>query len=120
MSVRRRLVAGSGRPTLVCSLGLLAAAVAVLLLPAFACAFLSGDSGACLCQSPQPPGDSLAVVACFDVSHGWLACGFTLLATACGLGAVEYRRVDSPRPTLHGRFRRPASSAERLGSLASF
>ena len=89
MSVRRRLVAGSGRPTLVCSLGLLAATVAVLLLPAFACAFLSADSSACLCQSPQPPGDSLAVVACLDISHGWLSCSLTLLATACGLGAVS-------------------------------
>ena len=88
MSVRRRLAAGLGRPPLVCSLGLLAAAVAVLLLPAFAFAFLCGDTGACLCQSPQPPGDYLGGVTFLDVAHGWLAAGPLLLTIGCGPEAV--------------------------------
>jgi hypothetical protein len=87
--MRRRSVAVSARPPLVWSLGLLAGTVAVLLLPAFAFAFLSADTGACLCQSLQSPGDYFTVVACLDVAHGWLACGATPLTTACGLGAVS-------------------------------
>ncbi len=89
MSVRRRVAAGSGRPPLAWLL--LAAAVAFLVAPTFALAFVSGDTSGCLCQSPQPlgDGDSLAAVAFLGVSHGWLACGTTLLTTACGLGVVS-------------------------------
>lgn len=88
-ALRCRFAARSGRRSLTYALVLLLAAGAVFLLPAFALAFAAGDSGGCLCQSPQPPGDALAVVAFLDVSHGWLACGTTLLTTACGLGVVN-------------------------------
>ena len=37
---------------------------------AFALAFVSGDNNGCLCQSPQPPGDPLTVVAFLDAYPG--------------------------------------------------
>ena len=89
MSVpRRRFAARSGRLPLAGLLGLLLAVAAVLVLPAFALAFLPGDNGACLCQSPQPPSDSLSVVAFLDVCQGWLGGGPVLLSTGCGMEAV--------------------------------
>ena len=89
MSVSRcRLAARSGRPPLAGLLGLLLVGVAVLLLPAFALAFVSGDNNGCLCQSPQPPGDSLTVLALLDAGHGWLGGGPVLLTTGCSTEAV--------------------------------
>ena len=89
MSVPRcRFAARSGKPRLVGSLGLLFAGAAVLLLPALALAVVSSDGG-CLCQSPQPPGDSLTVVALHDACHGWMLSGGPALVTSgCGLEAV--------------------------------
>ena len=86
--MRRRFAARSAKPTLVCGLGLLLGAVAILLLPTLALAVVSGDGAGCLCQSPQPPGDSLAVVAFLDVAHGWLAAGPMLLAAGSCSEAV--------------------------------
>ena len=84
MSVPRcRFAARSGRLSLAGLLGLVLAGVAVLLLPAFALAFVSGDSTGCLCQSPQPPGDSLTVVALLDAGQGWLGGGPVLVTTGC-------------------------------------
>ena len=97
MSLSRcRFAARSGRPPLACLLGLLLAAVAVLLVPALALAFVSGDSGGCLCQSPQPPGDSLTVVAFLDASHGWLGGGPVLADHRLRLGSRDQRRTDPP------------------------
>ena len=62
--------------------------IALLLLPAFALAFVSGDSTGCLCQSPQPPGDSLAVLALLDAGHGWLGGGPVLVNAGCPSEAV--------------------------------
>lgn len=72
MSVHRRFAASSGRLPLACLLGLLLAVVAVLLLPTLALAFVSSDEGGCLCQSPQPPGDSLTTIALLGDCQGWL------------------------------------------------
>ena len=84
MSVPRcRFAARSGRPPLAGLLGLLLAGAAVLLLPAFALAFISSDQGGCLCQSPQPPGDPLPVVALLDACQGWLGGGPVLVTTGC-------------------------------------
>ena len=83
-----RLAARSGRLPLAGLLGLLLAVAAVLLLPAFALAFVSGDSNGCLCQSPQPPGDSLTVVALLDACQGWLGGGPVLLTSGCDTEAV--------------------------------
>ena len=89
MSLSRcRFAARSGRPPLVGLLGLSLAAAAMLLLPAFALAFVSGDSTGCLCQSPQPPGDPLTVVASLDVCHDWLGGGLVLLTTGCRAEAL--------------------------------
>ena len=88
MSVHRRFAASSGRLPLACLLGLLIAVVAVLLLPTLALAFVSSDEGGCLCQSPQPPGDSLTVVALLDVFHDWLGGGLVLLTTGCRAEAL--------------------------------
>ena len=89
MSLSRcRFAARSGRPPLVGLLGLSLAAAAMLLLPAFALAFVSGDNNGCLCQSPQPPGDSLAVLALLDAGHGWLGGGPVLLITGCRAEAL--------------------------------
>ena len=85
---RCRYAARCGGPPLIGSLGLLLAGVAVLLVPAFALALLPGDNGGCLCQSPQPPGDPLPVVALFDASHGWLAAGTVLVTTGRSPEAV--------------------------------
>jgi hypothetical protein len=84
---RRRFAARFGGPSLACSLGLLLATSVVLLLPAFAVALVS-DDGACLCQSPQPPGDSLTVVALLDAFHGWLGGGPVLVTSGCRSEAV--------------------------------
>ena len=70
---RCRFAARLGGPPLAGSLGLLLAGAALLLLSAFALAFVASGTGGCLCQSPQPPGDSLTVVACLDACQGWLA-----------------------------------------------
>ncbi len=78
---RCRFAARSGGPPLAGLLGLLLAVVAVLLLPALALAFVSGDNGGCLCQSSQPPGDSLTVVALLDASYGWALGGRPVLVT---------------------------------------
>jgi hypothetical protein len=94
--VRRRFAARSAKPTLVCGLGLLLGAVAILLLPAFALAFLPGDNGGCLCQSPQPPGDSLTVVALLDASHGWLG-GSPVLVTASGGSQEVTSGAETPQ-----------------------
>ena len=83
MSVRRRFAARSGRLSLACSLGMVLATSVVLLLPAFALALVSGDGSGCLCQSPQPPGDSLSVVALLDACQGWLGGGPVLQTTGC-------------------------------------
>ena len=84
MSLSRcRFAARSGRLSLAGLLGLVLASAVVLLLPAFALAFVSGDSTGCLCQSPQPPGDPLTVVASLDVCHDWLGGGLVLLTTGC-------------------------------------
>ena len=89
MSVpRRRFVARFGGPSIPGLLGLLLAVAAVLVLPAFAVAFLPGDNNGCLCQSPQPPGDSLTVLALLDAGHGWLGGGPVLLTTGCSTEAV--------------------------------
>jgi hypothetical protein len=85
---RRRFAARFGRPSLACSLGLLLAGAAVLLLPACALALVSGDNNGCLCQSPQPQGDSLTVIALLDAGHGWLGGGSVLLTTGCSVEAV--------------------------------
>ena len=83
-----RLAARPGRLPLVCLLGLSLAAAAILLWPAFALAFVAADQGGCLCQSPQPPGDSLTVVALLDASHGWLGAGPVPLTSGCRAEAV--------------------------------
>ena len=96
MSVpRRRFAARFGGPSLVGSLGLVLATSVVLLLPAFALAFVSGDGdGACLCQSPQPPGDPLTVVALLDASHGWVLGARPVFVTAsCGSQEVTSRAL---------------------------
>jgi TolB protein len=85
---RCRFAACFGRLPLAGLLGLLLAATAVLLLPAFALAFVSGDGNGCLCQSPQPPGDPQIVVALPDASHGWLGGGLVLAVTGCRSQAV--------------------------------
>jgi hypothetical protein len=92
---RRRFAARFGRPSLACSLGMVLATSVVLLLPAFAVALVSGDGdGACLCQSPQPPGDPLTVVALLDASHGWvLGAGSVLVAPSCGSQEVTGRAL---------------------------
>ena len=72
MSVtRRRCAAGCGRRSMLCALGLVLAAGAVLFAPLLAVACVFGDDGGCLCQSPQPPGDPLTVAVLLDASHGW-------------------------------------------------
>ena len=82
---RRCFAARSDRLPLACPLSLLLATCAVLLVPAFALVLLPGGSGGCLCQSPQPPGDPLTIVALLDTSHGLLVGGGpVLLSTSCG------------------------------------
>jgi hypothetical protein len=93
---RCRFAARSGRLSLACSLGMVLATSAVLLLPAFALALLPGDNGGCLCQSPQPPGDPFTVVALLDVFHGWLGGGLVLLTSGCRSEAVA-SSVLTPR-----------------------
>ncbi|MGD0997602.1 MAG: hypothetical protein ABR941_04705 [Thermoleophilia bacterium] len=90
MTVSRcRYAARFGGPPLVGSLGLLLAGAALLVLPALAVPFLPGDNGGCLCKSPQPPGDSLTVVALLDVSHGWaLGGGLALVTSGCRVEAM--------------------------------
>ena len=90
MSVpRRRFAARSDRLSLACPLGLLCATAAVLLVPACALVLLPAGNGACSCQAPQPPGDSLTVVAFLDACHGLLLGGGpVLLATGCRAEAV--------------------------------
>ena len=89
MSLSRcRFAARFGRLPLVGLLGLLLAATAVLLLPAFALAFVSGDGSSCLCQSPQPPGDLPPVVALLDACQGWLGGGPVLLTAGSRSEAV--------------------------------
>ena len=83
-----RFAARSGRLPLAGLLGLLLAATVVLLLPALALALLPGDQGGCLCQSPQPPGDSLTVVALLDACHGWLGGGPAFVTAGCRAEAV--------------------------------
>ena len=83
-----RFAARPGRLSLAGLLGLLLAAAAILLLPTFALAFVSGDNGGCLCQSPQPPGDPLTVVALIDACHGWLGGGPVLVNAGCSVEAV--------------------------------
>ena len=78
-----RFAARPGRLPLVCLLGLSLAAAAILLWPAFALAFVAADQGGCLCQSPQPPGDSLTVVALLDACHGWLGGGPAFVTAGC-------------------------------------
>jgi hypothetical protein len=85
---RCRFAARFGRLPLAGLLGLLLATTAGLLLPAFALAFASADNNGCLCQSPQPPGDPLTVVALIDACHGWLGGGPILLTTGCRSEAV--------------------------------
>jgi hypothetical protein len=85
---RRRFAARFGRPSLACSLGMVLATSVVLLLPAFALAFVAGDNGGCLCQSPQPPGDCLTVVALLDDCQGWLGGGPVLQTTGSRSEAV--------------------------------
>ena len=95
MSVpRRRFAARFGGPSLACSLGLVLATSVVLLLPAFALAFVSGDGSGCLCQSPQPPGDPFTVVALLDASHGWaMRAGPALVTASCGSQKVTSRAL---------------------------
>ena len=69
-------------------LGLLLTITAVLLLPTLALAFVSGDNNGCLCQSPQPPGDPLLVVALLDACHGRLGGGPVLVNAGCPSEAV--------------------------------
>ena len=89
MSVPRcRFAARSGRPPLAGLLGLVLASAVVFLLPAFAWAFVSSDGSGCLCQSPQPPGDSLTVLAWLDACHGWLGSGLVLVTSGCDWQAV--------------------------------
>ena len=76
-----RFAARPGRLPLVCLLGLSLAAAAILLWPAFALAFVAADQCGCLCQSPQPPGDCLTVVALLDDCQGWLGGGPVLQTT---------------------------------------
>jgi len=85
---RCRFAARSGRLPLVGLIGLLLAVVALLLLPTLALAFVSGDNNGCLCQSPQPPGDPLTVVALLDACHGWLGGGPVLVTSGCRVEAV--------------------------------
>ncbi len=103
MSVPRCCFAARpGRPPLACPLGLLLAVAAVLLLPVLALAFVPSDNGGCLCQSPQPLGDSLTVVAFLDASHSWALAGGSLLpstgcrserATSSGLIPQSFARI---------------------------
>ena len=89
MSVPRcRFAARSGGPPIPGLLGLLLAVAAVLVLPAFAVAFLPGDKNGCLCQSPQPPGDALTVVALLDACQGWLGGGPVLVTSGCRVEAM--------------------------------
>ena len=84
MSLSRcRFAARFGRLPLACLIGLLLAVVALLLLPTLALAFVSGDNNGCLCQSPQPPGDPLLVVALLEACHGWLGGGPVLVTSGC-------------------------------------
>jgi hypothetical protein len=86
---RCRFAARSGRPPLACSPWLLLAAAAVLLAPAFTLVLLPGDTSACLCQSPQPPGDPFAVPAFLDPSQGWPGGnGLLPLTTGCASEVV--------------------------------
>lgn len=92
----RRVTARYGRWPLACLLGLLLAASLLLLLPAFAWAFLSTDDGTCLCQGPEPPGDPLTVLCFLDAAHGWAVCGSaTLLTAGC---SVEIVSSGTPAP----------------------
>jgi hypothetical protein len=85
----RRFVARYGRWPHAVLLGLLLFAFLVLLLPAFALAFLAPDDGSCLCQGPQSPGDPLAVVCFLDASHCWAhGTDPTIVTTGCDLEAV--------------------------------
>ena len=95
MSVpRRRFAARFVGQSLVGSLGLLLSGADVLLLPTFALAIVSSNDGACLCQSPQPQSDPLAVVALLDASHGWaLGGGPVPLTTGCRSEAVASRAL---------------------------
>ncbi len=94
MSLSRcRFAARSGRPPLACLLGLSLAVVALLLLPTLALAFISSDEGGCLCQSPQPSGGSLTVVALLDACHGWLGGGPVLPTTGCRSEALAGRTL---------------------------
>jgi len=76
-----RFAARSGRLPLARLIGLLLAVVAVLLLPTLALVLISGDEGGCLCQSPQPSGDSHTVLASLDDCPGWLGGGPAPLTT---------------------------------------
>lgn len=71
---------------------------ALLLVPTFALAFAySGDDDA-VCLAPEPPGDSLTVVAFLDLCHGWsLGSGPVLRGPACGFAALP-----SGEPTPQG------------------
>jgi hypothetical protein len=68
--------------------GLLLATAVVLLLPAFALAFVSTGTDGCLCQSPQPPGDPFTVIVLLDACHSWLAGGPVGVTPVCGSEAV--------------------------------
>lgn len=85
---RCRVAARSGGPPITGLLGLLLAACAVLLLPAFALAFVSTGTDGCFCQSPLPPGDPLTVIVLLDACHGWLAGDRVLVTPVCGSEAV--------------------------------
>ena len=115
---RCRFAARFGKLPLAYSLGLVLAACVVLLLPAFALAFVSTGTDGCLCQSPLPPGDPFTVIVLFDSCHGWLAGGLALVTTFCGsealtTGALAPRAVPGRSLPSAGRPR-PATRQVRV------
>ena len=122
MSVRRRLVAGFGRAPLLWSLGLLAAAVAILLLPALRLRLPVGRQRRLSLPKPAAAG-RLACLGRLPRRLSRLA--FVRFHAACDRlrpGSRERRRAGSPGPSLHGRLRRPAvlRSSAQAGPRPSY
>ena len=71
----------SDRLALACSIGVVLAVFALLLVPALALAFTCGGDDAAVCAAPEPPGHAHAFIAPSDLGHGLALCGGPVLFT---------------------------------------
>jgi hypothetical protein len=87
--LRRCFAVRSGRLPLAGLLGVACAIFALLLVPAFALAFVCNGDDAALCRAPDPPGDPFSSATFLDLCHGLALCaGPVLLAPGRACAAL--------------------------------